>query len=84
MNVRIQIYAKKSHDKPQEWSSSDFFSFFLGLFIYFFHTVLHCIILKGLKSTLFSRSFLYYVLEELVSIIQYYDVYESALKSAQC
>lgn len=59
------------------------FFFFLGLFIYFFHTVLHCIIFKGLKSTLFSSSFLYYVLEELVSIIQYYDVYGSALKSAQ-
>lgn len=84
MNVKIQIYAKKSHDKSQEWSLSDFFlfSFFLA-YLYIFFTLCYTALFLRVSKVLFSSSFLYYVLEELVSIIQYYDVYGSALKSAQ-
>lgn len=52
MNIKIQVHAKQSHDKAENGDGVIFF----GLFIYFFHIVLHCIIFEGLKNILFSSS----------------------------
>lgn len=68
--VKVQIHAQQSHDKALRMVLECFVVFFgLFIYIYFFHTVLHCIIFKGLKNILFSSSFLYDVLEEPVSTI---------------
>lgn len=70
INVKVQIHAQQSHDKALRMVLECFFFFLAYLYIYiFFHTVLHCIIFKGLKNILFSSSFLYDVLEEPVSTI---------------